>query len=146
MITEVITRYFHFIGIFCLFSSLVVEHLLIQTEMKRSEVKRLAVVDSIYGISALVVLITGLLLWFVVGKSSEFYLGNAVFHVKITIFIIVALISVYPTLTLAKARRGESDDSVSISKAVIMVIRFELLLLILMPLLASLMAKGIGSF
>lgn len=72
MTAEIIIRYFHFLGIFAVVGSLVGEHLLLKPVMTRSEVKRLAVLDTIYGLSFIVVLAAGFLMWFGVGKPTEF--------------------------------------------------------------------------
>ena len=141
--TEAIVRYFHFLGIVVLASMLVIEHVLISTEMKIDEVKRIARIDAIYGISALVVLIAGLTLWFGVGKPTEFYSGNILFHIKVGLFILMFLISIIPTIFFIKNyRRG--DVLTPVPKYIVNLIRFELLLLIIIPLLAVMMARGIG--
>ncbi|MEI8595362.1 DUF2214 family protein [Photobacterium sp. Hal280] len=97
---EVVIRYFHFIGIFALFSVLVVEHMLIKRRLTAEEMHRLARWDAVYGIAAVVVLLAGLALWFLVGKPADFYTANPVFHAKVTLFLIVAALSVFPTVFL----------------------------------------------
>lgn len=146
MTTEIIFRYFHFIGIFTLFAALVSEHLLLDKTMTRSAIKRVSVVDAVFGISAVIVLTTGLLLWFVYGKSAEFYSKNAIFHTKVMLFVIVGLLSIHPTIYFLKTRKGDLSESVTLPKSVIMMVRMELLLVTIIPLLAALMAKGVGSF
>lgn len=143
MISELIVRYFHFIGIFFVFASLVSEHLLIEPAMTRKAIKRLSIIDGVFGISAVIVLITGLLLWFSYGKPAIFYTKNPVFHTKVFLFIMIALLSIYPTLFFLKNRKGDLSETVGIPKMVLMFIRFELLLVAIMPLLAVIMAKGI---
>ena len=146
MTSEIIVRYFHFLSIFCLFAALVMEHLLIGKTMTRGEIKKMSVIDSIYGITAILVLTTGLLLWFVVGKPAGFYTQNAVFHTKLLLFVIIAALSIYPTLFYVKNRKGDANESITLPKPVVMLVRMQLLLLAIMPLLATLIAKGIGYF
>jgi len=146
MTSEIIVRYLHFLSIFCLFAALVMEHLLIGKTMTRGEIKKLSVIDSIYGATAIVVLISGLLLWFVVGKPADYYTQNAVFHTKLLLFVIIAALSVYPTLFYIKNRKGDPNENVNLPKPVVMVVRMELLLLAAMPLLATMMSRGIGYF
>ena len=143
MISELIVRYFHFIGIFFVFASLVSEHLLIEPTMTRKAIRRLSVIDAIFGISAVLVLVTGLLLWFSYGKPAVFYSKNPVFHTKVLLFAIIGILSIYPTLFFLKNRKGDPTDTVAIPKRVLMLIRFELLLVAIIPLLAVIMAKGI---
>ena len=147
MTIEIILRYLHFISIFALVSSLVAEHLLLKKELSRSEIKRIALIDGIYGFAALMLLCVGLTLWLSgFGKPTEFYSQNYIFHTKITLFATVGILSIYPTVFLSKNKKGNPSEVVAIPKSIFMLLRLELLLLFIIPLLAGLMAKGIGSF
>ena len=140
---EIIIRYIHFTGILILFASLLAEHLLLKPEMSTAEIRRIAGIDSIYGLSALVVLATGLLQWFAVGKPSDFYTSNPVFLTKLSIFILAGLLSIYPTLVYAKYRRRK-QGIIEIPAYVITLVRTQLVLILALPLLAILMARGYG--
>ena len=142
--TEVLVRYIHFIGIIGLSSALVSEHLLLSKVMTKAQIKRIAIVDGIYGLSAMVTLIAGLLLWFVVGKPANFYTSNGLFHGKITLFLIMAVLSIFPTVFFMKNRKTDAEE-IEIPKKIVMIIRIELVALLIMPLMASMMAKGFGS-
>lgn len=147
MTTEIVLRYLHFICIFAIVGSLVSEHLLLKKELRRKEIKRIATIDGIYGMAAMTLLAVGLTLWLGgFGKPSEFYTLNFVFHIKITLFATVGILSIYPTVFFIKNRKGDPDEVVSIPKTIFMLLRLELLLLFIIPLLAGLMAKGIGYF
>ena len=139
----VIIRYLHFVAIFGVVSTVVVEHLLIKEQMLRAEIKRVSVIDGVYGISALTVLAMGLLLWFVVGKPADYYTANWIFHLKVTLFIVVGLLSIIPTIFFLKNRKGDLQELVPVPKKIKMIIRVELLILFLIPLLAVIMAMGI---
>lgn len=141
--TYVLVKYVHIAGILVLFASLVLEHALIKPKMSQAEIGRIAIADLIYGASAAVVLIAGLLLWLVAGKGQGFYTHNPVFHAKIGIFVLVALASIYPTLFFIKNRKSESP-TISVPRSITMIVRLELLLILLLPLLAILMAQGYG--
>ena len=141
--TELAVRYVHFIGILVLASMLVGEHLLLKTQLTNSEVKRLAAIDAMYGLSAIVALIAGLSLWLWVGKPSSFYTGNPLFHLKLGAFVALGLLSVYPTLFLLKHRKSPLP-LIEVPKRVIRIVRAELLILMVIPALAVLMAHGYG--
>jgi len=142
----IFVRYLHFIGIFCLFASVFAEHMMITPTMTRKQIKKVAVIDSIYGISALVVLIAGLLLWFWVGKPAEYYSKNPIFHTKLTLFVIMGLLSIKPTMYFLKHRKGNDlDTEIEVPKSILMYIRMEMLLLVIIPLLAVMMSIGIGN-
>jgi putative membrane protein len=146
MFTEIVVRYFHFISIFVLFSALVAEHLLLSKSMTRSQLQRVATLDAVYGVAALLALVTGLMLWFVVGKPAGFYTQNAVFHTKVLLFVIAALLSIYPTLFFVKNRKGNPHDTVVLPKPIIMLVRLELLIFAIMPLLGTLVSRSVGYF
>ncbi|MGM0562979.1 MAG: DUF2214 family protein [Pseudomonadota bacterium] len=141
--TEVVIRYVHFLSIFVLFALLTSEHLLLKPQVSRADIKRLAIIDLAYGITALVVLGAGLALWLGVGKPAEFYTKNPVFHAKFGLFILIGLLSIGPTVFFIKQRKTTAE-TIAVPRALIHLIRLELTLLVLMPLLAVLMAKGIG--
>ncbi|KJY88671.1 DUF2214 family protein [Pseudoalteromonas piscicida] len=140
---EIVVRYIHFIGILFLASTLAIENVLLSKSMSSQSIKRLAVVDGLYGVSALVTLGAGLTLWFAVGKPSEFYTKNPVFHAKVGLFLLIALLSIIPTVFLLKHRKTTAAN-LSVPQRIIVIKRLEMLLLLVLPLLAALMARGYG--
>jgi putative membrane protein len=95
------------------------------------------------------VFLTGLLRFAYFGKGIHFYLGNPLFYVKVGMFLLVVLISIYPTMQFLSWRKmlkqgdlpAPALPTITRLRAVI---RLELGLLIVIPLLAVLMARGIG--
>lgn len=146
MYLEIFIKYLHFISIFAIVSSIVAEHLLLKDKMTRQEIKRVSILDSVYGISAITLLAAGMSLWFWVGKPAEYYSQNWIFHLKIGLFVVVGLLSIYPTVFFMKNRKGNADEVVDVPKTIKMMIRLELLILFIMPFLATMMARGIGAF
>ncbi|MDQ2656649.1 MAG: DUF2214 family protein [Bacteroidota bacterium] len=145
MNTEIFLRYIHFISIFTIVGTLSAEHLLLRNSMTRDEIGRLARIDAVYGLAALSLLAAGFTLWLGgFGKPTEFYSGNWIFHTKISLFLLVGILSIYPTLFFIRNRKGTADEVVAIPKKIFWLLRFELLLLLIIPFLAGLMAKGIG--
>ena len=142
MTADLLVRYFHFLAIFVLFSLLTVEHMLLKSRVEAATMKKLAVLDIAFGISALVVLVAGLGLWLWVGKPAGFYSHNWVFHTKVTLFVVVGILSFFPTRFIVKNRRTTVD--VDVPKWIVILVRVELLLLCIIPLLAVLMANGVG--
>ncbi|KAF1065403.1 MAG: hypothetical protein GAK45_02169 [Pseudomonas citronellolis] len=143
--------FLHFVSIFLMFALLVLEHRLFKPSLDVASARSLTFIDLAYGASAAVVLLTGIarVLWF--AKGPQYYLHNAAFHGLVGLFVLVALISAYPTLTYLNWRnrlRAGQPPEISTTQArwVVLIIRVELLGLILAALLASLMAHGIGLF
>lgn len=147
MTTELLLRYLHFISVFTIVGTVVSEHLLLKKEMSRGELSRLSRVDAVYGLAALTLVTVGLTLWLGgYGKPTEFYSKNGVFHAKLTLFILVGLLSIYPTVFFIRSRKGDSAEVVKVPAIIFWLLRVELLLLSVIPLLAVLMARGIGYF
>jgi putative membrane protein len=147
MTLEIFLRYVHFVSIFAIVGALTSEHLLLKKTLTRAELIRLARIDAVYGIAALTLLIAGLTLWLGgVGKPSVFYSKNWIFHTKITLFVIVGLLSIYPTVFFIRKSKGNPEEEISIPKSIFMLLRIELFLLLVIPLLAGFMARGIGFF
>lgn len=145
MPTEIILRYLHFISIFAIVGSLVSEHLLLKNELTREEIVRISRIDAVYGMAALTLLGVGLTLWLGgFGKPTAFYSQNWIFHLKITLFLLIGLLSIYPTVFFIRNSKGDPSELVIVPKTVFWMLRFELLLLFIIPFLAGLMAKGIG--
>jgi putative membrane protein len=147
MTLELFLRYIHFISIFTIVSTIVSEHVLLKKSLTRAELGRLARIDAIYGIAVLTLLTAGLTLWLSgIGKPAVYYTKNWIFHLKITLFLTVGLLSIYPTVFFIKKRRGNSSEVISIPKVIFWLIRLELMILFIIPLLAGLMSRGIGFF
>jgi putative membrane protein len=143
MIVEIAVRYIHFLSIFSLTSLLVYQNLSLTKKLEAHELRILSAIDALYGVSALAVLVSGLSLCFFVGKPSHFYINNIVFHYKVGLFLLVALMSVIPTVFFFRNRKITEYDK-KVPKAVIFIKRVEVFVLLFIPLFAALMARGVG--
>lgn len=148
---DAIAASLHYLSIFVLFALLTCEHILFRADLDHATARRLLRIDLAYGVTAGLVLATGLarVVWF--GKGLDYYLHNWVFHAKVTLFILVGLLSILPTLTFFNWRNDLLAGKAPIitpaqARRTIWVIRLELLLLVCLPFLASLMARGVGYF
>lgn len=141
---ELLVRYLHFTGLIILAAALVSQHLLLRKTMTPAAIRKIAVIDGIYGAGAMLMLVSGLLLWFIVGKPDTFYSANFIFHIKLLLFAVIAVLSTIPTWFYLRNRRTDTSR-IPVPRRIIRIIRTELLLLLLMPLLAVTMARGIGS-
>ncbi len=143
----IIYRYLHFIGVFAIVGAILAEQFMISKTMLGREIKRISIVDAIYGFGAVTVLIAGIALWFWVGKPAAFYTKNWIFHTKLTLFLLMGILSIFPTIFFMKNRKGsEPGKIIEVPLYIILLIRVELVIIIIMPLLATLMSLGIGGF
>jgi len=77
--------------------------------MNAAVVRRLARLDLIYGIAALALLLTGLARLYWGTKGLSWYVSQPLFHVKVTLFVLVALLSIKPSLTFRRWVRALAD-------------------------------------
>lgn len=146
---DAIAAYLHYLSIFLLFALLVLEHRLFKLPLDLDRARSLMRIDIAYGITASLVLATGLarVLWF--GKGSAYYLHNSLFHAKVGLFVLVALLSTFPTVVFLGWRNSVKAGQVPVlsprtGKLLVITLRAELILLLVLPLLGALMARGFG--
>src|SRR5689334_12691418 len=78
--------------------------------------RRLLASDNVWGIAALLWIVTGLLRAFAgLEKGTEFYLGSPLFWVKMSLFLLVLLLEIRPMMTFIRWRiklgRAEAHDT-----------------------------------
>ncbi|WP_224489368.1 DUF2214 family protein [Robertkochia flava] len=146
MNTYLLFRYLHLLFLIIMVGCVIAQQFMIGREMSGKAIRQISFTDLVYGISAILVVAFGLTLWFGVGKPSEYYNGNTVFLMKIALFIIVGILSIYPTIFYQKQKKSLKNDEITpVPRSVILIVRTELILLLFIPLLAVLMAAGTGS-
>lgn len=147
---QVLIPYLHYIGIMVLMGALIAEHLTLKPGITKEQVKSLASVNVILIIAVVVVLATGLLRWFVFDpKGIDFFSKNPLFHIKLTLFVVMAVLSIFPSRKFCKwNKQAKQGNHLDISgrdiKKQLTFIRIELLLLAIIPILAVMVALGKG--
>lgn len=150
MIFESVLAYLHISAILALVVFITSEAAICRPEwMNRDIVERLVRVDRIYGVAALAVLATGLLRVYLGAKGAGWYWGNWLLHLKLGLFVAVALISIRPTLQFGRWRRelrasGQlpaPEDVRRVRKLVML----QAHLIPLIPLAAVFLARGFGA-
>jgi len=145
MSTEQVFRYIHFSGLLMLSGTLICEWILIGPTATRRELSRLARIDLFYGIASIIAVAAGLTLWLGgVGKPTAFYSDNPVFISKFIVVIVLGLLSLPPTVFFIRHRKGNPEETLIIPSYVRWCVHLEVILLMIVPLLAVLMARGTG--
>jgi putative membrane protein len=150
MVLESILAYLHISAILALVVFISSEAALCRPEwMNATVVERLVTVDRIYGISAAAVLVTGLLRVYLGVKGSGWYWGNWLLHLKIGAFVVVALISIAPTLRFLRWRKAlRADGSLPGADEVRRARKLVMLqahIIPFIPLAAVFLARGFGA-
>lgn len=150
MILEALLAYAHILLILSLVVFSTSEAALCRVDwMNAKIVERLVTVDRIYGATAVGVLLTGIArTWWGV-KGAGWYWANALLHLKVGLFIAVALMSIKPTLMFIRWRRQLRADGRLPGEAEIRQARRWVMvqahIIALIPLAAVFLARGFGS-
>jgi len=144
-----LVAYVHYLGIILCFGSLLFERLTLKVGLNRIETISLIIADVVYGLAGVAILVSGILRVKYFGQGGDFYTGNPVFWIKVSLYILVGLISLYPTTTyilwaipLSKNKLPEISEN--LVKRFRLIITTELVGFATIPLFATLMARGVG--
>ena len=146
MIWPVVVAWIHYVGVMLMMASLLGEHLLLKQETTVGEARAVQHLDLIYGGSAALVLVTGVMRMYL-EKGTTYYLQSGPFHALLGVFVLAALISIYPTVVFlrwradTRAGRGQQLEPGRF-KRIQMILRVEMTLMLLAPLFATWMAHG----
>lgn len=111
MTMEAILACLHLLAILSMVVFLSSEAALCRFEwMNAAVVQRLARLDMIYGICALVVLATGLARLFLGPKGLSWYVSQPLFHLKMGLFVVAVLLSFKPTVVFRRWLRQLRDN------------------------------------
>ncbi|HTX60504.1 MAG TPA: DUF2214 family protein [Verrucomicrobiae bacterium] len=147
ILRDALLHFAHFLCIFALASMLVGELLLFRKTLPREVLRRLALVDRWYGITAGLVIASGLCLLLFGAKGSAFYLHNPVFWTKMGLFLTVALLSIPPTIYYIKWSAAAAEGPLELDDAqharVRTLLWLQVAVFAFIPLCAALMANGI---
>jgi len=145
---EPLVAYLHYLSIILAGGFLVAELVMCRAGMTAEQARRLAIIDVVFFASALAALATGLLRLFFYAKGVGFYTDNPAFWAKMALYVIIAALSIKPTRTFTRWKRTVAGSGAAPTVAEIAGVRrfihIELGLFALMPLMAVLMARGIG--
>ena len=150
MLTAALVAFGHFVAFFALTAALVLELALIGESMSIEIARRVRRADRIAGLFAGLILLFGTLRVIYFEKGGEFYVDNLFFQIKIGLFLLAALISIYPTISFARWKSDLDQDVAPVLtsaqvKSLRRALHWELMLIAGILLCASLMARGFGS-
>ncbi|MGO4394653.1 DUF2214 family protein [Variovorax sp. M-6] len=150
MTLEAILAYLHLLAILTLVVFIASEAALCRVEwLNAAVVERLAKVDRIYGIAAVAVIATGVARTWWGMKGTAWYWTNPLLHLKLTLFVIVGLISIFPTMRYLRWRKAlratgalPAEAEVRKTRKLVMI---QAHLIALIPLAAVFLARGFGA-
>jgi putative membrane protein len=143
----VLTAFLHHLAAFTVVAAIAIEFVLLRGELTLWAARRLQVTDAILGIAATILLLVGLSRVFWFEKGSAYYFHSHAFLTKFGLFIVIALLSIVPTLEFVSWRKAVKAGQVPVVaagklKRVRMIVHIELAAIVVILLCAALMAKG----
>jgi putative membrane protein len=149
MLISAVFASLHFVAVFGIVATIFLEWQTIIRTPTHAEARRLQLCDRWYGIFAGIVLIVGFLRVYFFEKGHAFYTANPFFRAKLALFVLVGLLSIYPTIRFIKWRPRTSQGlAPAVSEQeyrwILFVLRVEVILILGMALCASLMARAVG--
>ena len=149
MILDAFLAVIHHLCVFGLFVILAAEMTLVRPGISAETVMRVVRIDGLYGILAGLTLVAGGLRVFYAAKGAAFYTHNPLFWIKLGLFLVIGLLSIPPTLNYIRWRKALRSNRNALPDAAVIqttrnLIHIELALLFLLPILAAMMARGIG--
>jgi len=142
---------FHHLAVFSLAGILAAELTLTATIIDDRTALRLARIDAWFGLMAAVALAAGVLRIFLAAKGLNYYVANAFFWIKMTLFVTVGIISAAPTYAFISWRREvranasfrpPAKDVARLRK----ILYTEAALFALIPVAAAAMGRGYGMY
>jgi len=149
MYSSALMAFLHHAAAFTLVAALAVEVALLKPPLTLVQARRVLVTDNIYGAAAGVVLVAGLLRVAYFEKGPAYYWHDLFFLIKLTAFIVAALVSIYPTIVYLSWRKGlkagtAPEVPAARVTAVRMCLMLQLALIVVILACAALMARGFG--
>ncbi len=141
--------FLHHFAAFTLTAAIIYEHVTFRKDLSLAEARRIQIMDIIYGVSAGVLVVVGLLRVFYFEKGPAYYAHNWFFWLKMLGFLVAALLSIYPTIRFVSWRKfGARNEVPAISdqevKRIKMLLRLETVAIAVILFSAAMMARGIG--
>ena len=139
--------FLHHLCAFTLVSAVAIEFVLIRQELTLASARRLQVTDMVLGIAAGALLFIGLVRVFLLEKGPDYYWHSHAFLTKFSLFVVIALVSIIPTMEFLSWRKAIGAGQVPVidakkRKLVAAVIHGELLGIVIILLCAAIMARG----
>lgn len=151
MVTTALMAFLHHLMAFTLVACVVYEFIAYRKGLTMEEARRIQRADLMYGISAGLLLIVGVLRVLYFEKGPAYYTNNPFFWLKMNAFLVVGLLSIDPTIrylrwnkTLKENRVPEISDKEF--KRTRIILTLEVIGLAVILFAAALMARGIGVY
>ena len=149
MIINSLMATLHHIFAFTLTACIMYEFVAYRKGLGVEEARRIQRADLTYGISAGLLLLVGFLRVYFFEKGINYYSHNLMFQIKLDVFLVVGLLSIYPTIRFLKWNTALKENKApeipeDEFKRIRLLLWLELAGLAIILFAAPAMARGIG--
>ncbi|TKT82651.1 DUF2214 family protein [Aquamicrobium sp. LC103] len=146
--TDLMLAILHHLLVFLLVAVLAAEIVLVRPGMDGAAVRRVASLDGLYGGLAGAVILVGFARVFLGLKGWEYYIYYWVFWAKVGAFAIVGVLSTAPTMRFQRWKKAAVEEGWLVPASEVAAVRawfrWEAAVLVLVPIFAAMMARGVG--
>src|SRR5262245_26596203 len=151
MTATITAAFIHHAAAFLVVAALMVELVMLKQELTVQSARTVLRMDMVYGVAATLLLIVGFFRVIHTEQGMGYYFESGSFLTKLALFIVVGVLSVYPTIKFLGWRKALHEERVpdfpaATRRKVRMLIHIELTLIFVIILMAVMMARGIWYF
>ncbi len=148
MVSSWVLAVIHLLGMGLAFAAIYGRARVLGKPLARIDLPEVFLADSLWGISALVLVLTGLTRAFGGFEKGTVYYGHQpFFHIKMACLVAIFLLEIYPMITLLRwrigGRKGDVTPNLMLARKLSQISYLQLFLLVPMVLCAAAMARGI---
>lgn len=138
--------FFHLCAALVLGTAIAIQVLALGPRTPREDLPAIRRLGSIMLAALLVTALSGFVLWLWIGRPADFYSANLLFRIKLGLFALLIVVTVWPALFIRRALASSSEEAsaVMVPATVRWSLNIALLTVLCMPALAYMMARGIG--
>jgi putative membrane protein len=149
-VASALVAYAHYASLLLIVICLMIERLTVSTSMTEDEEKRVSIADTCYLFASIGLFVSGYYRATEFGKGWDFYSHEPLFWVKLALAGVVGATSLFPTIIFTKRSINYLNNktfgpsmSPALVKRVTTLINAQLLAVLTIPLVATLMARGV---
>jgi putative membrane protein len=148
-VPSAILAWLHFVGILGVAGGLMTERILLKKNMSQEDEIKINQADGIYGLSAFSLLISGYFRVTGFAKGWDFYCNEPIFWLKMSSVAVMGGLSFFPAIVFFRRDQARQQGQIlaplsdKLVDRLSTLINAEILALLTIPLLASLMARGV---
>lgn len=133
----ILVSYLHYLGMVLMGATAMALYCLLRRQQSAPDAVVVKRLDAGFSAAVILTLATGLMLGFGLDTSAAAYLTNGWFQLKLGLFVLLLLISAFPTVYFW-LQRNSGQPMQTVPVAVLHIIRVELLVTLILPLLSVL--------